>query len=187
MTLKLYNTLTRKKEIFEPIKENEVGMYGCGPTVYWYQHIGNMRRYIFEDILKRTLLYNNYKVRHVINITDVGHLTSDADVGEDKMMKAIVREGLKPNKESLLKIAGKYTEVFMKDLKKVNFIEPDFWPKATEHIKDMIEVIKKIKKKGYAYKTSVGLIFDTSKFEDYGKLARLKTEEMRFGRKEKSD
>jgi len=93
MPLKLYNTLTRKKEIFKPIKE-EVGIYGCGPTVYWYQHIGNMRRYIFEDILIRTLLFNKYKVNHIINITDVGHLTSDADEGEDKMVKAIKREGL---------------------------------------------------------------------------------------------
>jgi cysteinyl-tRNA synthetase len=179
--LKLYNTLTRKKQAFKPIKDKIVKMYGCGPTVYWYQHIGNMRRYVFEDTIKRTLLYENYKVKHVINITDVGHLTSDADIGEDKMIKAIKREGLPLTTDSMLKIAKKYTDAFMQDIHKLNILEPDYWTKATEHIKDMIELIKKIEKKGYAYKTKVGLIFDTSKFKDYGKLARLKLEELKTG------
>ncbi len=178
--LKLYNTLTRKKEIFKPVK-GKVRIYSCGPTVYWYQHIGNMRYAIFVDILKRVLLYNNYKIKHVMNITDVGHLTSDADEGEDKMVKAIKREGLALNKKSMLKIADKYARIFMKDLKKLNIILPDKMPKATEHIKDMIEVIKKIDEKGYAYKTSVGLIFDTSKFKDYSKFAKLKTEDLKKG------
>jgi cysteinyl-tRNA synthetase len=181
MVLKLYNTLTRRKQAFKPLTDKIVKMYGCGPTVYWYQHIGNMRRYIFEDIIKRTLLYEGYKVKHVINITDVGHLTSDADTGEDKMMKAIKREGLPLTADSMLKIAKKYTDAFMQDIHKLNILEPDYWTKATEHVKDMIELIKKIEKNGYAYKTKVGLIFNTSKFKDYGKLARLKPEALKAG------
>ncbi len=187
MVLRLYNTLTRKKEIFKPIVKGKVGIYGCGPTVYWYQHIGNLYRYIFEDIIIRTLLYNGYKVKHVINITDVGHLTSDADEGEDKMLKALKREGLSLTKESMLKLADKYTTDFIKNLKKLNITEPDVWPKATEHIKEMIELNKKIEKKGYAYKTSVGLIFNTSKFKDYGKLANLKIENLKVGSRVKVD
>ncbi|MFH1607636.1 MAG: cysteine--tRNA ligase [archaeon] len=187
--LKLYNTLTRKKEIFKPIKKGKVGIYGCGPTVYWYQHIGNMRRYVFEDILIRTLLFNDYKVKHVINVTDVGHLTSDADEGEDKMVKAIKREGLELNKNSMLKIADKYTKVFKEDLKKLNIIEPDFWPKATEHIKEQIELIKRLEEKGYTYKTSVGLIFDTEKFGfgEYSKFGKLNIEELEGGKRVKED
>jgi len=187
MVLKLYNTLTRKKEVFKPIKKDFVGMYSCGPTVYWYQHIGNMRYALFVDLLKRILAYDDYKIKHVMNITDVGHLTSDADEGEDKMVKAIRREGLKLNKESMLVIAKKYTDIFLNDIKKLNVVLPDVMPKATEHIKEMIEVIKKIEKKGYAYKTSVGLIFDTSKFKDYGKLAKLNPEEMKFGERVEVD
>jgi cysteinyl-tRNA synthetase len=187
MTLKLYNTLGRKKEIFKPINNHEVRIYGCGPTVYWYQHIGNLYRYIFEDILVRILLFNNYKVKHVINITDVGHLTSDSDEGEDKMVKAIKREGLELTKDSMLKIAKKYTDVFKSDLKKLNILEPDYWPKATEHIKEQIELIKKLEQNGYTYKTSVGLIFDTSKFKDYGKLAKLKLDDLKAGFRVKID
>jgi len=179
--LKLYNTLKRRKEEFKPINNKEVGLYGCGPTVYWFQHIGNMRRYIFEDILKRTLLYNSYKVKHVINITDVGHLASDADEGEDKMMKALKRENLPPTSESMIKIANKYSSAFFADLKKLNILSPDVWAKATEHIQDMIELIKRIEKKGYTYKTSVGLIFDTSKYKDYAKLGKLTTEQLKAG------
>jgi len=187
MPLKFYNTLTRTKEIFKPIKKGFVKMYGCGPTVYWYQHIGNMRRYVFEDLLKRVLIYNKYRIKHVINITDVGHLTSDADEGEDKMVKALKREGLSLTKESMLKIADKYTKVFMGDLKRLNIIEPDIWPKATKHIKDMIELIKRIEKKNYTYKTRVGLIFDTSKFKNYSKLGRLNLKDIQSGKRVKID
>jgi cysteinyl-tRNA synthetase len=179
--LKLFNTLTRKKETFKPIKEGEVSIYSCGPTVYWYQHIGNMRMVIFIDTLKRTFLFNDYKVNNVINITDVGHLTSDADEGEDKMVKAIKREGLELNEESMLKIAKKYTGVFLEDMKKLNALSPTHMPKATEHIKEMIDINKKIEENGYSYRTPVGLIFDTSKFKDYNKLAKLKPKEMKFG------
>ncbi len=185
--LKLYNTLTRKKEEFKPLKKGHVGIYSCGPTVYWYQHIGNLRTYIFSDILKRILIYNGYKIKHVMNITDVGHLTSDADTGEDKMVKALRREGLPLTKESMLKLAKKYTDVFKEDFKKLNIIEPNIWSKATEHIKDMIELIKKIEKNNYTYKTKVGLIFDTSKFEDYTKLGRLKLKELKKGIRVKTD
>lgn len=193
--LKLYNTLTRKKQAFKPLKDNEVRMYGCGPTVYWYQHIGNMRRYIFEDILKKTLNYNGYKTKHVINITDVGHLTSDADEGEDKMLKAIKRDNLPLNEASMLKVANKYTNAFLADLEKLNIKSPNIWAKATEHVPDMIELIKRIEKRGYTYKTRVGLIFDTSKYKNYAKLGRLSPEQLKAGarvevdsqRKNKSD
>jgi len=179
--LKLYNTLSRKKEEFKPIKKGEASLYGCGPTTYWYQHIGNMRRYIFEDILKRTLEYNKFKVKHIINITDVGHLTSDADEGEDKMMKALKRENLPLNSDSLLKLSAKYEKTFFEDLKKLNIEPPNKWPKATDHIQDMINLIKKIEKKGYTYKTKVGLIFDTSKAKDYTKLGKLNLEDLKAG------
>jgi cysteinyl-tRNA synthetase len=177
MQLKLYNTLTRKKDFFKPI-EKIVRMYGCGPTVYWYQHIGNLRRYLFEDILLRTLLFNGYKVKHVINITDVGHLSSDADEGEDKIEKASKKE-----KKTAKEIADYYFNVFYDDLKKINFTEPDFWPKATEHIKEQIELIKKLEKKGFTYKTSDGIYFNTSKFEDYGNFARLNIKGLQAGKR----
>ncbi|MBU2523471.1 MAG: cysteine--tRNA ligase [Nanoarchaeota archaeon] len=181
MTLKLYNTLTRKKENFKPLKKGHVGMYACGPTVYWFQHIGNMRSFVYDDVMKRVLTYNGFKVKHVINITDVGHLTSDADEGEDKMLKALKREGLPLNKESMLKMAKKYTEAFQNDLKKLNVIGPDIWCKATEHINEMEELIKRIRKNGHTYLTNVGIIFDTSKSKDYGVLAGLKFGELKAG------
>src|SRR3989338_3900557 len=174
--LRFYNTLSRKKEVFKSLKDKEVRMYTCGPTVYWYQHIGNLRSYVFPDILKRILKINGYKVKHVINVTDVGHLTSDADTGEDKIEKAAKQEG-KTAKE----ISEHYFKVFLQDLKKTNISEPDFWPKATEHIKEQIEIIKKLEEKGYTYKTSDGIYFDTSKFKSYEKLAKLKKEELKAG------
>ena len=174
--LKLYNTLKRKKEEFKPINDNEVGVYSCGPTVYWYQHIGNMKAYIFADILKRALQYNGFKVKHVINVTDVGHLTSDRDEGEDKIEKEAKKEGKKAQE-----IANFYFNIFKEDIKKLNILFPNVWPKATEHIKEQIELIKSLEKKGYTYKTSDGIYFDTSKFKNYGKLAKLKKEELKAG------
>jgi cysteinyl-tRNA synthetase len=168
MPLKLYNTLSRKEETFKPIKEGYVGMYSCGPTVYWYQHIGNLRTYVFSDILKRVLIYNGYKVNHVMNVTDVGHLTSDADEGEDKMEKAAAKEG-----KNAKDIADYYWKIFREDFKKLNIQEPNIWTKATEHIKEQIALIKKLEEKGYTYKTEDGIYFDTSKFKDYAKFARL--------------
>lgn len=187
MVLKLYNTLSRKKEVFKPIKKGQVGLYCCGPTVYWYQHIGNLRTYVFEDVLKRVLIHNGYKVKHVVNVTDVGHLTSDADEGEDKLVKALKREGLPLTKASMLKLSNLYFKDFRDNLKKLNVIEPNYWPKATEHVQDMINLIKKIEKNGYAYKTGVGLIYDTSKFKNYAKFGRLNLEELEKGARGKED
>ncbi|MCK4647628.1 cysteine--tRNA ligase [Candidatus Pacearchaeota archaeon] len=180
MPIKLYNTLTRKKEVFKPIKKGHVGIYSCGPTVYWYQHIGNLRTYVSNDIVKRVFLYNGYKVKHVINVTDVGHLTSDADTGEDKMERAAKKEGKKASE-----IADYYFKVFKEDLEKLNIIEPDKWPKASEHINEQIGLIKDLEKKGYTYKTSDGIYFDTSKLDDYGKLAKLNVKELRAGKRVK--
>ncbi|MBD3304574.1 cysteine--tRNA ligase [Candidatus Woesearchaeota archaeon] len=187
MAFKLYNTLTRKKEVFKPIEKGKVGLYCCGPTVYWHQHIGNLRTYIFEDVLKRVLMYNRFKVMHVINVTDVGHLTSDADVGEDKLLKALKREGLPLTKEAMLKLADKYFDEFKQDFEKLHILMPDVWCKATEHIPEMIELIEKIEKNTYTYTTNVGLIFDTSKFKDYAKLGRLNLEEIKEGARGKED
>ena len=174
--LKLYNTLTRKKEIFKPLKYDLVRIYTCGPTVYQYAHIGNLRTYIFEDLLKRVLLYNKYKVKHVMNITDVGHLTSDADTGEDKLEVAKKRE-----RRTAWEIAEFYTKAFKEDIKKLDILLPNIWCKATDHIKEQINLIKLLEKKGFTYKTEDGIYFDTSKLRDYGKLARLKKEKLKSG------
>lgn len=165
--LKLYNTLTKEKEIFEPIdkKNNLVRMYSCGLTVYNYAHIGNMRTYIFMDTLRKVLKYNGYKLLHVMNITDVGHLTSDADEGEDKMAKSAREQNL-----SVYEIAQKYTEAYQKDFKKLNIEDTEILAKATDHIKDMEEYVEKIIENGYAYKTSKGVYFDTSKLKNYGRM-----------------
>jgi len=171
-----FNTLSRKIEEFKPINPPYVGIYECGPTVYWYQHIGNLRRYIFGDILTRVLQYNGYKVKRVMNVTDVGHLTSDADEGEDKIEKAAKKEH-----RTAKEIADFYFSIFREDLQKLNIQAPDIWCKATEHIKEQIELIKKLEQKGFTYKTSDGIYFDTSKFKDYAKFARLKMKELKGG------
>ena len=176
--LKLYNTLRRKKEVFVPVKRGQVGIYSCGPTVYSYQHIGNIRTSVYNDLLKRLFLYNGYKVKHITNVTDVGHLTSDADIGEDKVERAAEREG-KTAKE----ISNFYFSAFKEDLKKMNVLSPDIWPKASEHISEMISFIKILEKKGFTYKTSDGIYFDTSKLKDYGKLAGLKKESLQAGKR----
>jgi cysteinyl-tRNA synthetase len=187
MVLKIYNTLTRKKEEFQPIKKDQVGLYCCGPTVYWYQHIGNLRTYVNEDVLRRILVHDKYKVNHIINITDVGHLTSDADEGEDKLVKALKREKLPLTKEAMLKLANIYFDEFKKDFKRLHILKPYKWTKATEHVKEMIELIKKIEENGYAYKTNVGLIYDTSKFKDYKKLGKLNLQQLEEGARGEKD
>jgi len=169
MDLTLYNTLTRRREKFVPLTKGKAGLYTCGPTVYNYAHIGNLRSYIFEDLLKRVLIWNGYNVKHVMNITDVGHLTSDADVGEDKMLLAALRE-----KKSVWKIAEYYTKSFKKDMKKLNILPPDIWSKATDHIPEQIELIQTLEKKGFTYIAGGNVYFNTSKLNDYGKLAQLK-------------
>jgi len=174
--LVLFNTLTRREEEFKSIKKGKVGLYTCGPTVYNYAHIGNLRAYFFDDILKRTLEFNGYKVKHVMNITDVGHLTSDADVGEDKMEKGAEREH-----KTAWEIAEFYTKSFKTDLADMNILPPDIWCRATDHIKEQIELIKILEKKGYTYKTRDGIYFDTAKFPDYGKLSQIKNQELKAG------
>jgi len=170
----LYNTKNRDIEKFEPLKPGEVSIYSCGPTVYDYAHIGNLRTYIFSDILRRTFEYNSYKVKQVMNITDVGHLISDEDEGEDKIEKA-ARE----KKKTAAELARFFEKAFVEDLKKLNIEMPEVLPRATEHISEMIELIKKLEEKGYTYKTSDGLYFNTRKFKRYGEMARLDLENER--------
>jgi cysteinyl-tRNA synthetase len=174
--LKLHNTLSRKKEEFVPIKDKGVSLYTCGPTVYWFAHVGNLRSYIFEDILKRVLEYGGYKVNHVMNITDVGHLTSDADTGEDKMEKGAAREG-----KTAWEIAEFYTNAFKKDLELLNIKPPTVLIKATDTIKEQIDFVKKLEEKGFTYKTQDGIYFNTSKIPDYGKLASRKKRDLKAG------
>ena len=176
MTLRLYDTYTRSLRDFEPLNPALVGMYTCGPTVYDYAHIGNLRTYIFEDILRRVLEFNGYTVRHVMNITDVGHLTSDADTGEDRMEKGSRRTGM-----TAWEIADLYTAEFKQDLERLNIQEPTIWSKATDHIPEQIAFIECIQEKGFTYRTSDGIYFDTSRLTDYGYLGRLDVEGLQAG------
>ena len=183
LEIKLYNTLTRQKEVFKAIKDKEVGLYTCGPTVYNYAHLGNLRTYIFEDILKRVLLYNGYKVKHIMNITDVGHLTGDQDMGEDKLEKGARREG-----KSAWEVAKFYEKAFIADLEKLNILAPIKYTRATEYIAEQLDLIKILEKKGFTYITSDGVYFDTTKFPEYNKLSHLKLEDLQEGaRVEKND
>lgn len=177
----LYNTLTGKKEEFKPITEGAVGMYTCGPTVYNYAHIGNLRAYVFTDTLRRALQYNGYKVKQVMNITDVGHLTSDSDDGDDKMIKALKREGKPFTFEAMQEIARKYETAFKEDLRALNIEIPMDMPRASEHIAEDIEIIEKLLEKGFAYKTSDGIYFDISKFPEYGTRGGFKLGELMEG------
>ncbi|HYN33946.1 MAG TPA: cysteine--tRNA ligase [Ilumatobacteraceae bacterium] len=174
--LQLFNTLSREVAPFRPRNPPRVEMYSCGPTVYAYQHIGNMRAYVFADTLKRTLRWKGFEVRHVINITDVGHLTSDADVGDDKLELAARRE-----QSTIWEIAEHYTTAFKEDLARLGVLEPDEWVKATDHIPQMIDFASSLAEAGWCYKLPSGLYFDTSLDEDYGKLARLNLEGQRGG------
>lgn len=182
MGLKLYNTLNRSKETFEPLEKGRVGMYACGPTVYNFAHIGNLRTYIFNDILRRVLLKNGYKLKHVMNITDVGHLASDADEGEDKMLLGAQREN-----KSVWEIARLYEEAFFEDTDKLNVQKPEVLCRATEHIKDMIDMEKKIEERGFAYFAGGNLYLDTSRIKDYGKLGRQKLEDLQHGARAEID
>ncbi len=172
----LYNTRTKQKEDFKPLNGNHVGLYTCGPTVYHYAHIGNLRTYIFEDILKRTLKHSGYSMNHVMNITDVGHLTDDADSGEDKMEKGAQREG-----KTAWDVAKFYTEAFERDITALNIEEPSIWCKATDHIPEQIEMVQTLIDKGYTYETSDGIYFDTTKFPTYGDMANLKNQSLEAG------
>ncbi len=161
--LKIYNTLTRKKEVFEPIKKGFVGMYSCGPTVYNFAHIGNFRNYVFVDLLKRYLKFSGFKVKHIMNITDI----------DDKTIRDSEKEGL-----SLKDITEKYTKAFFEDVKALYIEAADIYPKATEHVKEMIEFVKVLVKKGVAYEKLGSVYFDISKFEDYGKLSKVDLSQM---------
>ena len=167
--LLLYDNYARSLREFAPLDEGgEVGLYTCGPTVYDYQHIGNYRTFLFEDLLKRVLLFHGYRVRHVMNVTDVGHLTSDADTGEDKMEKGARRTG-----KSAWEIAALYTQAFVDDIRALNILPPDVLSRATDHIPEQIAFIADLEARGYTYRTSDGIYFDTSRQADYGYLARL--------------
>ena len=172
MPLKLYNTLTRKKELFKPLKDKQVNLYTCGPTVYDYAHIGNFRAYICGDILKRYLKYKGYTVKHVMNITDV----------DDKTIKGAMKE-----KISLEKYTKRYEKAFFEDLKELNIDKADVFPRATEHIKEMVTIIKNLLNKKFAYKAKDGIYFDISKFKDYGKLSHTKLKELEAGKRVKQD
>ncbi|MEM5878321.1 MAG: cysteine--tRNA ligase [Candidatus Aenigmatarchaeota archaeon] len=174
--MRVYNTLTKSKEILKPLKDKLIRMYSCGPTVYDYAHLGHFRAYVFVDVLKRVIKYNKYKLKHVMNITDVGHLTSDADTGEDKMEKGAKREG-----KTVWEIAEFYTKDFFDAMEKLNVEKADVICKATDHIEEMAEMVQKIIDNGYAYVISDGIYFDTSKLKDYGKLAGFNPEELKAG------
>lgn len=176
MKVQIYNTMSRQVEEFKPITPNYVGMYGCGPTVYNYAHIGNLRTYIFEDTLKRVLLHAGYKVKHVMNITDVGHLTGDGDDGEDKMEKSARESG-----KSVWDIAKFYTDAFFKDYDSLNIIRPDVICPATQHIPQMIELIQRLEKGGHTYVAGGNVYFSIDTFPSYGKLARLNLDDLKSG------
>ncbi len=176
MDIYFYNTLTRKKELFEPLDKDEIRIYSCGPTVYKNATIGNMRTNIFQDTLRRTLRYNGYKIKHVMNITDVGHLVSDGDEGEDKMIKSAKEEHKTP-----LEIAEYYTKLFFEDLKSLGIETPEIICKATDHIPDMLKYVQKLMENGYAYETSTAIYFDISKLDKYPILSNVNLKEQKAG------
>ena len=177
MGLRLYNTMGRAMQEFVPVHENHVGFYGCGPTVYNYAHIGNLRAYVFLDVLDKTLSYLGYDIKHVMNITDVGHLTGDDDEGDDKMVRSA-----EERHQSVLEVAQFYTDAFMKDIDALNIRRPDIICKATEHIPDMIALIKKLEENGHTYMAGGNLYYDISTYPDYGKLASLDLDKLVAGK-----
>ena len=176
MDIYFYNTLTKEKDLFKPIEEGKVKIYSCGPTVYKDATIGNMRTNLLNDTLRRVLKYNGYELKHVMNITDVGHLVSDGDEGEDKMLKSAREEHKSP-----LEIAEHYTKLFFRDLERLNIETPEVVCKATDHIKEMLEMVQKIMKNGYAYETSTAIYFDVSKLDKYGILSGINLNDQKAG------
>ena len=182
MAFTFYNTLGRSRQPFKPLQEGKVGFYGCGPTVYNYAHIGNLRAYVHHDILVRSLRRAGYDVNHVMNITDVGHLSGDADEGEDKMVKTAEERG-----KSVLDIADFYTQAFFKDTDRMNITRPTVICKATEHIADMIALIERIERNGFTYFAGGNLYFNITRFPSYGELALLRLDEQQAGARTEQD
>jgi len=176
MGLKLYNSLTRNKDDFEPLEEGRVGMYVCGPTVYGHAHLGHAKSYVSFDILARYLRYLGYNVTYVQNITDVGHLTDDADEGDDKIVEAAKKEKKHP-----MALAEDYTRSFFEDMDKLNCVRPDISPRASGHITEQIDLVKTLVEKGYAYEAHGSVYFEVAKFGEYGKLSGRNVEEMQAG------
>jgi cysteinyl-tRNA synthetase len=176
MKISLHNTLGRRLQEFQSLEPGKVGMYCCGPTVYHYAHIGNLRTYVNEDFLRRALEYAGYAVNHVVNITDVGHLTSDADEGDDKMEKGAAREG-----RTVWEIAEHYAQAFFRDWERLNLLQPTHWPRATDYIPHQIELVRELEERGFTYRTSDGIYFDTAKFPRYGDFAGIRMDKLLAG------
>lgn len=185
MEIQVFNTLTKSKEVFKPLVAGKLSMYNCGPTVYNRAHIGNLRAYVLADTIRRTFEYFGYEVNQVVNITDVGHLSGEnsgnADEGEDKMTKALRREGMPLTIDAMYKVATKYQDAFFEDMKELNILPANQYPRAADHIQEDIDIISTLEKKGFTYKTSDGIYFDTSKFPQYGKLGNIDISGLRAG------
>ena len=175
----LFNSESRKLETFESLTKKEVRVYTCGPTVYDYAHIGNLRAYVFSDTLKRVLLYNGYNVNHTINLTDFGHLTSDGDTGDDKMTKGLKRENMDISLESMRLLSDRYITAFKKDIDSLNILPPTQFARASDYVTQQIKLIETLEQKGYTYETSDGIYFDISKFPSYGRLGNIDTEALK--------
>lgn len=190
--LHLFNTLTKKKEVFEPLSARYVKMYNCGPTVYDVQHIGNLRAAVFANVLRRTFVYNGYAVKQVVNYTDVGHLTGDnegdADAGEDRMTKGLIREGKELTLKNMSALGKKYSKEYEKDIEKLN-IDPKniTFTRASDYIGEQVALVEALEQKGYAYKTNDGIYYDTSKFPSYGTLGGIKLEDLKEGARVKTN
>ena len=181
MDIRLFNTETGKLEVFTPLRSPQVTMYSCGPTVYDYAHIGNLRSYVFADILKRVLVRSGYLVKHTINLTDFGHLTDDGDAGEDKMMKGLMREGLPVSLEAMRQLSDTYIQAFFADMEALRILPPTTWARASEYVKKQIALIKTLDEKGFTYETGDGVYFDISKFPTYGRLGKIDVQKLKSG------
>lgn len=177
----LYNTETGREEVFVPLSKREVTIYSCGPTVYDFAHIGNLRSYVFSDILKRTLLLNGYQVNHTINLTDFGHLTDDGDAGEDKMMKGLKREGLPVTLAAMRQLSDRYIDAFFDDLDSLRVLPPTTWSRASDYIEAQIRLVETLTEKGYTYETKDGVYFDIQKFPKYGRLGNIDINAIKSG------
>lgn len=176
-----FNTESGKLELFQPISKDVVKMYTCGPTVYDHTHIGNLRAFVSSDIAKRVLISNGFIVKHTINFTDFGHLTDDGDAGEDKMMKALKRQGMPVTLDAMRKLSDDYIKSFKADIDELRILQPDTWSRASDYIRKQISLIKTLEEKGFTYETSDGLYFDISKFSDYGRLGSIDIKNLKSG------